>query len=82
MTHIKYNPGAEGTGIFVFKALSVHARKAWKQKSQMSWLCQGIGIVFAGVGHIWITQIIQKSGAPGIVPSCRRAGLQKRFSSG
>jgi hypothetical protein len=56
MTHIKYNPGAEDTGIFVFKALSVHAHKTWKQKSQRS---GAPGIVFAGVGLFWITQVIR-----------------------
>ena len=48
----------------------------------MSWLRQDIGIAIAGEAQFWITTVIQLSVAPGIGPSYRRAGLQKRFFSG
>jgi hypothetical protein len=48
----------------------------------MPWQSQDIGIVFAEADLVWITQVIQLSVAPGIAPSYRRAGLQKRFSYG
>jgi len=51
MTHIKCNPGAEGTGIFVLDPLKARFHKRTKQKSQKS---EAPGIVFAGEVLIWI----------------------------
>jgi hypothetical protein len=59
MTHIEYIPGAEGTGIFVLGLLKACFYKGTKQKSQMSWLRQDIGIVFEEAVLIWITTVIQ-----------------------
>ena len=51
MTHIEYNPGAEGTGIFVLSLLKACFYKGTKQKYLRS-VATGIG--FAEAGLIWI----------------------------
>jgi hypothetical protein len=58
MTHIKYNPSAYGTGIFVLDPLKARFQKGTKQKSQRR---GAPGIVFAGVVLIWITQVIHRA---------------------